>query len=504
VRELRDAGPEYTDGHEEIELALVKLYRRTGNRSYLDLAWRLLERRGRIRGFARLIQRQTRSTSQRQAQVRAKRQAYLALHPEHVAFHLPPGNASKGTRFGRARSYLSHLSGRTLQQHRPVRRSAVPVGHAVRFTYLETAAAMLCRERDDPELRGALEAAWQRMVRRRTYVTGGLGALPAIEGFGRDDELDPEAAYAETCAALGSMFWNWEMVLLTRQACYADLFEWQLYNAASVGMGEDGTSYLYNNPLACRGGIERRAWFEVPCCPSNLSRTWASLGGYVFSHDGDELWVHQYVGCVAQVPLSLGDMPGVRLRVESGLPWQGRVRIDVEPSAPVEFTLHVRIPSWTRGYGVRVNGAAWEPLPLPPDRQTPVATACGYAPHGAFTVPIRRTWTPGDVVELDLPMPILVRRPSWRVLGSRGTAALTRGPLVYCLESVDNPGVNLFKDRVDLASLRPEAVPPTSKGHGTVQWVLRGSTVGGRPLTFIPYYAWANRGPSQMNVMVRG
>jgi DUF1680 family protein len=177
----------------------------------------------------------------------------------------------------------------------------------------------------------------------------------------------------------------------------------------------------------------------------------------------------------------------------------------VEPESPAERTLHMRIPSWTRGYQVRVNGQAFEPLPLPPDRQTPVGTACGYAPHGAFYVPVRRTWESGDTVELELPMPIVVRRPSGRVRGSRGTAAITRGPLVYCLETMANPGVDLFAARVDVASLSAgplPSVPPGSSGEEEGRRELHGRTVDGRPLTFVPYYAWANRGPSQMNVMV--
>ena len=529
VRELMEAGPECTDGHEEIELALVKLHHRTGKASYLDLAQRLVERRGRIPRFALLIRKQESSRQARHRQVLALRAAYLVDHPEHASFRLPPDNVSGRVRFGRQRRLLSALSGKMFQQDRPVRKTRVPVGHAVRFAYLQTAATMLARAREDHVLKAALGATWRRMVERRMYVTGGLGALPAIEGFGRDYELDPEASYSETCAALGSLFWNWQMTLLTGEACYADLFEWQLYNAASVGMGHDGTSYLYNNPLTCRGGIERRAWFAVPCCPSNLSRTWAALGRCLFSvegaarrvnhegagpgpdpagrdHSANEcaVWVHQYVGCQAQLATDIG------LRVKSGLPWQGRVRIAVEATPHMEWTLHLRIPSWTRGYGVRVNGLPWEPLPLPRDRQTPVSTACGYTPHSAFYVSVRRSWAAGDTVEIDLPMPIAVRRPSSRVRGGQGTAAITRGPLVYCLESVDNPGVDLFTDRVDLKTLYAEAVAQSrgrpTWGHGVLEeglWILRGQTVDGRPLTLIPYFGWANRGPSQMNVMVR-
>ena len=508
VRELLEAGPEYSDGHEEIELALIKLHRRTGDLGYLDLAQRLIERRGRIPHFALVIRKQESSRQKRHRQVQARRSAYVADHPKHASFRLPPDNVSKQVRFGRQRRLLSALSGKMFQQDRPVRETRVPVGHAVRFAYLQTAAAMLARERGDRELQVALEATWRHMVERRMYVTGGLGALPAIEGFGRDCELDPEASYSETCAALGSLFWNWEMALLTREARYADLFEWQLYNAASVGMGRHGTTYLYNNPLTCRGGIERRAWFAVPCCPSNLSRTWAALGGYLLSAEEDSAWVHQYAGCRAEIPptRSHDNESGFRLRVESGFPWQGCAHIELQAESPVERTLHLRIPSWTRGYQVRVNGRAWEPIPLPQDRQTPVATACGYAPHGAFYLPIRRTWAPGDTVDLELPMPIVVRRPSNKVRGSRGTAAITRGPVVYCLESTDNPGIDLFGARVDRKTLRAEPASEVLGEGGELEaglWLVRGQTVDGRPLTMIPYFAWANRGPSQMNVMVR-
>jgi len=280
VRELMDAGPAITDGHEEIELALVRLFRATGNESYVGLAERLVERRGRIKGFARLILQQNRSSGERSKRVKEMRQRYVEAHPNHTVCQLPPANVAKKSRGGHQRFLLNAPSGKMLQQHRHVRQQTVPVGHAVRFAYLETAIAMLYREKGDAKLLVASEKAGDRMVQRRMYVSGGVGSLPEIEGFGRDYELDPELAYAETCAAPGRLFWNWEMVLATRQARYSDLFEWQLYNAASVGMGLDGTSYLYNNPLLCRGGITRREWFQVPAalptCPSH-GRRWASI-----------------------------------------------------------------------------------------------------------------------------------------------------------------------------------------------------------------------------------
>jgi hypothetical protein len=327
------------------------------------------------------------------------------------------------------------------------------------------------------------------------YVTGGIGSLPAIEGFGRDYELDPEYAYAETCAALGCLFWNWEMVLLTRRARYADLFEWQLYNAAAVGMALDGRSYLYNNPLACRGGVTRQPWYEVPCCPSNLSRTWADLGRYLYTYEEGALWIHQYIGSRTEVN------PGLPLRLEmaSGLPWAGSVRLVLSPAAPTGLTVHLRIPAWAGGYCLQVNGQAVEPQPRPGGADPGEPAASGYAPDGAFYHALTRTWSAGDVVEVEFEMPVVVRRAHPRVKSARGRVSLTRGPLVYCLESVDNPGLDPFAARLDLATVEAGWDPGLLGGV----WALRGRTAGGHPFTAIPYAYWANRGPSQMVVWLR-
>jgi DUF1680 family protein len=492
VREFLGAGPARTPGHQEIEIALVRLYRATGHEPYLDLAQHFVEQRGRARPFAPLIYRQNRSVDRRSRWVEAARQRYRNTHPDYVPAPQAGGNAAPKPPGIQARFFLSALGGKYFQQHRPVRKQTVPVGHAVRFAYLETAMAMLYRERGDESLLPALEAAWRHMVERRMYVTGGIGSLPAIEGFGRDYELDPAYAYAETCAALGCLFWNWEMALITRQARYADLFEWQLYNAASVGMGLDGCSYLYNNPLACPGGVTRQAWYNVPCCPSNLSRTWASLGKYLISYEKDALWVHQYVGCETEVDLGRP----LRLVMESALPWQGQVRLRVSPPSPMAFTLHLRVPGWAGGCRLAINGEAVE-APLP--SRAPALTAGGYTPQAARYLPLSRTWSPGDVVEVEFPLSIVARRAHPRVRSVRGRVALTRGPLVYCLESVDNPDLDLFEARIDLAGLRAKC----SAEHLDGAWLLRGWTVDGKAFTAIPYFLWANRGPSRMAVWIR-
>jgi DUF1680 family protein len=523
------AVPEGTPGHQEIELALIKLYRVTGEERYLDLARHFLEQRGRVRPFAPLIFGQNMSVNRRANTVERVRAAYKREGETGLTFERGARNESRKPRGITARFFLSALSGQYFQQHRPVREQAVPVGHAVRFAYLETALAMLLRERGDGSLLPAMEQAWEHMVARRMYVTGGIGSLPVIEGFGRDYELDPEIAYAETCAALGCIFWNWEMGLITGEARYPDLLEWQLYNAAGVGMGLDGRSYLYNNPLSCRGGVSRQPWYDVACCPSNLSRTWAYLGRYLYSHSGDGLWFHQYVGSRAEVDLGLP----VQVDINSGLPWRGEVTIRVEPPSPAILTLHLRVPSWAGGYRLAVNGKAFEFLPSPVASGALEPTASGCDPRAAYYLPVRRTWSPGDVIELEFGMPLAIRRSHPRVKGVQGRVALSRGPLVYCLESVDNPGVDIFATRLDLDSLqttRPlqttgprrfsatsevslasatseASVGSESSGFQSVPgfedvWVLRGRTLDGRPVTAIPYAYWANRGDSQMTVMV--
>ena len=269
--------------------------------------------------------RQFNSFKKRKAYVNELRQSYIAEHPEHASFRLPGDNYAKKPRFSRARWYLNALSGLYAQQHAPIRKQTAPVGHSVRFGYLETAIAMLCREvgKSDwqSDLLSTLEQAWERMVTKRMYITGGLGAVPGLEGFGDDYELDPEYAYAETCASLASLFWNWEMALITKNARYSDLFEWQLYNATTVGMGQNGDTYLYNNPLAVHGGVTRKEWYVVPCCPSNLSRTFADLGKYIYSFEENNLWIHQYISSETTVNVGVP----VKVKIESELPWSGKV-----------------------------------------------------------------------------------------------------------------------------------------------------------------------------------
>ena len=495
VRTFHNCGPEATPGHQEIEIALMRLYDVTEECDYLELAEQFILQRGQanIGKFAWQVlfenMRVNRRTKQRDAMVKLIEQSNPQLAGKHS---LPAENYSDKPPFINARFMASALDGKYFQQNVPVHQTHQAVGHAVRFAYLETAIAMLIQRCGDQQLLINLASTWQQMVEKRLYVTGGTGSLPVTEGFGRDYELDPNFAYAETCAALGTMFWNWEMTRLTCEASYADLFERQLYNASLVGIGQTGDSYLYNNPLANRNGLQRQSWFQIPCCPSNISRTWASLGKYIYSHDEQTVWIHQYIGSRTSINL---DFP-LELVMHSAFPWEGQVKIQIDPQEAMDFTMVLRIPSWAVNPTLSLNGESLDvclaaALQFPP-------TGSGYDPRDSQYLPIRRVWQPGDVLELNMEMPIKLQYTHPKVKSCRGKVAVTCGPLVYCLEAADNPGIDLFNIRLDPDSLEPVFREDLFGGINSI----KAKSSSGEQLTFIPYAWWANRDPGQMTVYV--
>ena len=507
VEDFSDKGPNYTPGHQEIEIALLRLYQVTHHIPYLDMARQFIEQRGHNPLFALSILQQNTSVEARGKIVQQQKQDYLAAHPDFKPFQLPPGNEAKKPWNATLRWNISALTGKYFQQHAPVREQKVPVGHSVRFAYLETAIAMLARESGDRTLIPALEQTWEHMVTRRMYVTGGIGSLPALEGFGNDYELDPEYAYTETCAALGSMFWSWEMAHLTGKAQYSDLLEWQLYNAAAVGMGLDGKKYFYNNPLTCHGGVTRKPWYAVPCCPSNLSRTWADIGKYIYSENEDGLWIHQYISSQFESDIA-------QVKIQSNLPWDGKVLIYVNPSKKQKFKLYLRTPSWDflarilmyepvreqmvknsdKHFSHTVNWMGLKEV-VPFYKQE---TASGHEPRLSSFQSINRTWSPGDVLEFNFDMKIKVRYANPKVKGHEGKVAITRGPLVYCLESTDNPNIDIFTAKLDTSTLTETFDPDLLDGI----MKITAQTLDAKTLTFIPYHLWGNRGESKMTVWV--
>jgi uncharacterized protein len=440
------------DGHEEIEMALVELFRVTGERSYLEGAQYFIEARG------------------------------------HGLLGCPYGQHEP--------SYS--------QDHEPLRDQSEVVGHAVRAMYLYSGAADVYAETGEPALLRALQRLWKNMTTRRMYVSGGLGSRYEGEAFGKDFELPNERAYTETCAAIGSVLWNWRMLGLEGEARYADLIEHTLYNAVMPGVSLDGQNYFYQNPLADDGSHRRQPWFGCACCPPNVARLLASLPGYFYSASEDAVWVHLYAAGAATVELNANRT--VRLSQRTRYPWDGRVEIQVEGEG--EFALMLRIPAWCEeGAAIEVNGEPVD-LEISPDSY----------------MKIHRAWSSGDTVNLGFPMPVRRVECHPYVAENTGDIALMRGPLLYCAEQVDNPGVDLRDLALEDASISACFDPDLLGGvvllasearaaaldegwgyrlYRTVQPREGDTQTHATRVTAVPYYSWANREPGAMRVWLK-
>ncbi|MDO8319413.1 glycoside hydrolase family 127 protein [Rhodoferax sp.] len=445
-------------GHPEIELALVKLYRLTGARSYLDLAKFFVDERGRQPHY---------------------------FDQEAIARSEDPAAQYYGTY-----EYS--------QSHTPVREQREVVGHAVRAMYLYSAMADLAGEFDDVSLMAACKALWADVTTKRLYVTGGLGPSERNEGFTADYDLPNETAYAETCAAVGMIFWAHRMLLVERDARYADIMELALYNGALSGLSLDGERFFYDNPLASRGGHRRWTWHRCPCCPPNIGRLVASLGQYVYSTGPDEAAVHLYIASNAR--LSVGGV-NVSLQQKTQYPWKGEIEILVEPEKTVEFALRLRVPAWCRSASLAINGTKFD-IEATMDR--------GYA-H------IKRRWQKGDEVKLSLDMPAERVYANPEVLADVGRVVLKRGPIIYCLEGADNDAPT---HRIALPKSNPieahfERNLLSGVGMLTAEAVVVQSWEGGElyrtdpptmertTLRAIPYSFWSNRDSEEMSVWIR-
>ncbi len=488
VADFNGKGPAFTPGHEEIEIALLRLYELTGNQSYLDMARQFLEKRGSSFGFGIKLVKQALSNNKRVKEVAERKADYLAANPAAEQNALPEGNKAKEPSNIQRRWIVNTLSGKFFQQHQPVKKQTKPAGHAVRYAYLQTAGTMIDKLTEGSAFLDSLEKSWQHMVAKQMYITGGIGSLPVIEGFGRDYELDPGFAYAETCAALGSLFWNREMVKLTGKACYSDLYEWQIYNAVLVGMGLDGTTYFYNNPLTSDGEVQRQNWYEVPCCPSNLSRTFAALQNDIITIQKDRsIDIQQYIS--SQHIVEIGSET-FTFEITSDLLWKGETGITIKQAPRNKVKLNLRLPSWAEKRQISING---EKL------HNEISSGPFLLnPNNAKWLSVERQWTAGDQVNLNFDMPVRTYHPHPKIKSLQGKTALTRGPLVYCLESVDQPGIDLFSIVLDPEKFVVENAPELLGG---VQ-LIKAQTNHGEPLVFIPYHLWGNRGPSQMTVFV--
>lgn len=461
------AGRDGVPGHAEIELALVRLARETGVRRYLDLASFFVERRG-----------------------HTDRLAWEAAHPDAIG-----GEAN-----GHLRDADGAYDGTYLQDHAPIRDQERVEGHAVRATYLYAGATDVAVETGDGELLAAVERLWEKLRRKRMYVTGGIGSAREGERFTEDYDLPNAAAYAETCAALGSVRWSHRLLAATGAGRYADLVERTLYNAFLAGYGLDGEHFFYANPhqvdaADAEAPPARREWFGTACCPTNVPRLLGSLGGYLYlrGEEGD-VYVAQYVGSDVEVT------ENVSLRQTTAYPWEGTVEIEVRVGEPAAFGLNLRIPAWCRSFAVSVDGEAVDP-----------PAAAGFAR-------VAREWTGGEtvVVEFEMPVDRVAAHPA--VAENLGRVALRRGPLVYCLEGVDHdrplaryaladapPDATFEPDLLDgVVTLTGTALRPTEAGWSEALYRPADETERERATyTAVPYYAWGHRDPGEMRIWLR-
>ncbi len=410
-------------GHEELELALVKLYEVTGQQKYLGLSNFFLQARGNKQ-----------------------------LRPE--------------------------LYGHYFQDHCPVVEQSEIVGHAVRAMYLYSGVADMAAYNGEAGYIAAMDRLWQDVVQRKMYITGGIGARHEGEAFGDPYELPNDSAYCETCAAIGLALWSHRLNLLHADAHYADVMERVIYNGILAGIGMDGEHFFYVNPLASAGNHHRQPFYPCACCPTNVVRFLPSLPGYVYALTSDDIYVNLYVAGQAQVTLQGKD---VTLHQETNYPWDGDVVLKIDASEPFTCALRLRIPQWCRTATVSIQG-----------QQQPLNIERGYAV-------LHRQWTPGETVRLQLPMDVVRMEAHPLVSADWGRVALQRGPLVYCVEAVDNGG------RVNNLILPREPEFSTDFRQnllGGIE-VVRAPALGGLTLTAIPYYAWDHRDAGAMNVWIR-
>ena len=384
------------------------------------------------------------------------------------------------------------------QSHIPVREQTKVVGHAVRAMYMYAAMADLAAELGDASLKHACEVLWKDVTSTRMYVTGGFGPSASNEGFTSDYDLPNDTAYAETCASVAMIFWAQRMLNLELDGEYGDVLERVLYNGALSGLSRDGENYFYDNKLESDGSNRRWAWHPCPCCTMNVSRLVASIGGYFYSTGENVIAMHLYGGNAAEI-----EMNGRTVRIEetSSYPWSGKIGIIVRPEGSGPFSLRLRIPAWARGAGATLNGA---PIDVTAN------TTRGY-------LDITRDWQAGDAIALDLPMAPERIFADPRIRADIGRVALRHGPLVYCLEAIDNPDAPVSQ----LALPRDAALATEHKElfDGIVALTARGKAVTANgwqglyrsnppavlpaTLTAVPYYVWANREPGGMSVWVR-
>jgi len=372
----------------------------------------------------------------------------------------------------------------------------------VRAGYMYSAMADIARFMDAPDYERALDSLWSDVVGRKMYVTGGIGtAQYDDEGFG-DPYLLPNETYCESCAAIAHLLWQHRMNLLKGQAKYADVMELTLYNGVLSGISISGDGFFYQNPLAKRGGGQRGSWIGLSCCPTNLARIIPQIGGLAYARGKGQVYVNLYAA--GEASFKVDDRVTVKLVQQTEYPWDGRVKLTVTPDQAADFALCLRIPGWALGRPVPSDLYRFADSKAPPVGLKVNGQAADASPKDDGYVHLQRRWQAGDVVELDLPMPVHRVYAHEKVQADQGKVALMRGPIVYCLEAVDQPpGVDLSRLVLPReTALRAEHRAELLGGVTVVQGNALADAERPITLTAVPYYAWANREKSPMTVWI--
>ena len=445
----------WVSGHQEIELALMRLYHHTQNRKYLTLAQWFLQNRG--RGYGKgVIWDQWKD-------------------PDYC------------------------------QDRIPIKEQKEITGHAVRAMYMYTGAADVAAVTTDSGYVKAMHTIWEDVVHRNMYITGGIGAQGKNEGFGVDYDLPNESAYCETCASVGMVFWNQRMNMLTGDSKYIDVLERSLYNGALDGLSLEGDRFFYGNPLASFGNHSRKEWFGTACCPSNIARLVASVGNYIYASSKDALWVNLMIGSSVSVPVGKEQL---KVEMKTAYPWKGNTTLTIEQAPKNTYELRIRIPGWLEApvsgglYHYSNKSEAKGLQLLLNGKPVHFETNNGYAV-------VKRVWKKGDQLVLITPMEVRQVKSRPELKQNKDRIALQYGPLVYCVEGADNVGSVWNFILPDQAAYTVQFQPQLLGGVNTIGFngKVMQVTADGKDIKLmdktihaIPYFAWNNRGAGEMQV----
>ena len=448
---------DWVTGHQELELALVKLYRVTQDKKYLNLAdWLLSER---------------------------------------------------GKKLAVGYTWSDWKDTLYTQDKEPVKQQTQITGHAVRAMYLYTGAADVAAQTGDVDYLKAMRTVWEDVVYRNMYITGGIGSAGTNEGFSKDYDLPNEQAYCETCASVGMVFWNQRMNSLTGNAEYMDVLERSLYNGALDGLSLSGDKFFYGNPLASNGKHQRREWFGTACCPSNIARLIASIGNYIYGYKDGKIFINLFIGSQTTFNLQKGDM---QITLNTGYPWNGNVQCTLNMKKKLSAPIAFRLPGWATG--TAAPGGLYDFTNLIDEKPILLLNgiAIPYTIQDGYVV-AQNEWKDKDVIEYKLPMTIKKISARTELKFNNDRVALQRGPIVYCIEGADNDGKawnvispSTISFRTEDFNILNEKVVSLVAELPSIQIANNGFTANTimQKVRAIPYYTWCNRGSNPMQVWI--